>query len=45
MITAMILCTLLYILAALTAILTTAVLIFTYRVSAWQVFDDTGEML
>jgi hypothetical protein len=45
MITAMTLCTLLYILAALAAILTTAVLIFAYRVKAWQVFDETGEML
>jgi hypothetical protein len=35
----------LYILAALTGIFTTAVLIFTYRVKAWQVFDQTGEML
>ena len=34
-----------YILAALTGILTTAVLIFTYRVSAWCVFDESGESL
>jgi hypothetical protein len=45
MITTMILCTSLYILAALAGILTTAVLIFAYRVKAWQVFDQTGEML
>jgi hypothetical protein len=45
MITTMILCALLYILAALAGIFTTAVLIFAYRVKAWQVFDQTGEML
>jgi hypothetical protein len=45
MITTMLLITIVYILAAIAAILTTAVLIFAYRVSAWQVFDQTGEML
>ena len=35
----------LYILAALAGIFTTVVLIFAYRVKAWQVFDQTGEML
>jgi hypothetical protein len=45
MITTMILCALLYILATTAGILTTAVLIFAYRVNAWQVFDQTGEML
>jgi hypothetical protein len=45
MITAMILCTLLYILAALAGVFTTAVLIFTYQVATWRVFDESGEML
>jgi hypothetical protein len=45
MITTLLLIAIVYILAALTGILTTAVLIFTYRVKAWQVFDETGEML
>jgi hypothetical protein len=35
----------LYILAAIAAILTTAVLIFTYQVATWRVFDESGESL
>jgi len=45
MITTMILCTLLYILAAIACIFTTAVLIFTYHVATWRVFDESGESL
>ena len=35
----------LYILAALAAILTTAVMIFTYQFATWRVFDESGESL
>ena len=45
MITTLLLIAALYILAALAGVFTTAVLIFAYRVKAWQVFDQTGEML
>ena len=45
MITTLLLIAIVYILAAIAAILTTAVLIFTYRVSAWRVFDESGESL
>jgi len=41
----MLLIAIVYILAVLVGIFTTAVLIFAYRVKAWQVFDQTGEML
>ena len=44
MITCFIIATL-YILATIAGVFTTAVLIFAYRVKAWQVFDQTGEML
>ena len=45
MITTMILCASLYILAALAGVFTTAVLIFTYQVATWRVFDESGESL
>ena len=45
MITTLLLIAIVYILAALAGVFATAVLIFAYRVSAWQVFDQTGEML
>jgi hypothetical protein len=35
----------LYILAALAGVFTTAVLIFTYQVATWRVFDESGESL
>ena len=34
-----------YILAALTGVFATAVLIFTYQVATWRVFDESGESL
>jgi hypothetical protein len=45
MITTMILCASLYIFATIAGIFTTAVLIFAYRVSAWRVFDESGDVL
>ena len=45
MITAMILIAIVYIFAAIAAIFTTAVLIFTYQVATWRVFDESGESL
>ena len=35
----------LYIIAALAGVFTTAVLIFTYQVATWRVFDESGESL
>jgi hypothetical protein len=45
MITTLLLIAIVYILAALAAILTTAVLIFTYQVATWRVFDESGDVL
>ena len=45
MITTLLLIAIVYILATIAGVFTTAVLIFAYRVKAWQVFDQTGEML
>jgi hypothetical protein len=45
MITTLLLIAIVHILAALAGVFTTAVLIFAYRVKAWQVFDQTGDML
>jgi hypothetical protein len=45
MIQALLILVTLYLIAALIAILTTAVLIFAYRVSAWRVFDESGDSL
>ena len=45
MITTLLLIAIVYILAAIAGVFTTAVLIFTYQVATWRVFDETGEML
>jgi hypothetical protein len=45
MITTLLLIAIIYILAALAAIFTTAVLIFAYQVATWRVFDESGESL
>ena len=45
MITTLLLIAIVYILAAIAAIFTTAVLIFTYRVASWRVFDENGKSL
>ena len=45
MITTMPLIATVYILATIVGIFTTAVLIFTYQVATWRVFDESGESL
>ena len=43
--TTLLLIAIVYILAAIAGVFTTAVLIFAYRVKAWRVFDESGESL